>query len=176
VFDFEPVAIIGKGAFGEVRLVRHKQTGELLAMKKMNKSEMVYKNQVQHVRAEKDILSQAKNPWIVDLKVSFQDEKFLYLAMEYLPGGDLMTLLIRKDILSEDESRFYIAESILAIESVHSLNYIHRDLKPDNILLDVRGHVKLTDFGLCKNAEIQTRNPYENLSKLAADQQYRMHA
>jgi serine/threonine kinase 38 len=71
VFDFEPVAIIGKGAFGEVRLVRHKQTGELLAMKKMNKSEMVYKNQVQHVRAEKDILSQAKNPWIVDLKFSF---------------------------------------------------------------------------------------------------------
>jgi serine/threonine kinase 38 len=71
VFDFEPLTIIGKGAFGEVRVVRHKATGEILAMKKMNKNEMIYKNQVQHVRAEKDILSIAENPWIVDLKYSF---------------------------------------------------------------------------------------------------------
>jgi serine/threonine kinase 38 len=89
--------------------------------------------------------------------------------MEYLAGGDLMTLLIRKDILTEEESRFYIAETILAIESVHNLNYIHRDLKPDNVLLDARGHVKLSDFGLCKNAEISSRNPYENLRKLEED-------
>lgn len=75
--------------------------------------------------------------------------------MEFLAGGDLMTLLMRKDILSEEESRFYIAESIMAIETVHKLNYIHRDLKPDNILLDKDGHVKLTDFGLCKHAEIK---------------------
>jgi serine/threonine kinase 38 len=76
--------------------------------------------------------------------------------MEFLPGGDLMTLLMRKDILTEDESRFYIAETILAIEIVHNLNYIHRDLKPDNILLDKDGHVKLTDFGLCKHAQIRS--------------------
>ena len=75
--------------------------------------------------------------------------------MEFLSGGDLMTLLMRKDILSEEESRFYIAESILAIETVHNMNYIHRDLKPDNILLDKDGHIKLTDFGLCKHAEIR---------------------
>jgi serine/threonine kinase 38 len=93
--------------------------------------------------------------------------------MEYLAGGDLMTLLIRKDILSEEESRFYIAETILAIESVHALNYIHRDLKPDNILLTAEGHVKLSDFGLCKNAEITARNPYENLAKLCEDTKYR---
>jgi serine/threonine kinase 38 len=136
---------------------------------------MIYKNQVQHIRAEKDILALAQNPWIVDLKYSFQDEKFLYLAMEYLAGGDLMTLLIRKDILSEDESRFYIAETILAIESVHALNYIHRDLKPDNILLTANGHVKLSDFGLCKHAEISARNPYENLAKLAEDSKFREH-
>ncbi len=77
--------------------------------------------------------------------------------MEFLPGGDLMTLLMRKDILTEEESRFYISETILAIESVHNLNYIHRDLKPDNILLDKEGHVKLTDFGLCKHAEIRSQ-------------------
>ena len=76
--------------------------------------------------------------------------------MDFLPGGDLMTLLMRKDVLSEEESRFYIAETILAIETVHSVNYIHRDLKPDNILLDKHGHVKLTDFGLCKHAQIRS--------------------
>jgi serine/threonine kinase 38 len=81
--------------------------------------------------------------------------------MEFLPGGDLMTLLMRKDILTEDESRFYIAETIAAIETIHSLNYIHRDLKPDNILLDKDGHVKLTDFGLCKHAEIRPQKMTE---------------
>lgn len=126
-------------------------------MKKMKKQEMLYKNQVSHVKAERDVLVRARNPWIVDLKYSFQDEKHLYLIMEFLAGGDLMTLLMRKDILSEDESRFYIAETILSIETVHNLNYIHRDLKPDNILLDKDGHVKLTDFGLCKHAEIRSQ-------------------
>ena len=79
--------------------------------------------------------------------------------MEYLPGGDFMTLLMRKDILSEEESRFYIAETIMAVESVHKLNYIHRDLKPDNLLIDKNGHIKLSDFGLCKHVEIKPRGP-----------------
>ena len=149
------MSIIGRGAFGEVRICRYKETGEVIAMKKMKKSEMLYKNQVAHVKAERDVLIKAKNPWVVELKYSFQDERHLYLVMEFLPGGDLMTLLMRKDILSEDESRFYIGETILAIETIHNLNYIHRDLKPDNILLDKDGHVKLTDFGLCKHAEIR---------------------
>jgi serine/threonine kinase 38 len=151
IFDFEPLSVIGKGAFGEVRVVKHKATGEVLALKKMSKSEMVYKNQVAHVRAERDVLANSENPWIVELKYSFQDDRFLYLVMEYLPGGDLMTLLMRKDILTEEESRFYIAESILAVATVHSMSYIHRDLKPDNILIDRSGHVKLSDFGLCKH-------------------------
>ena len=94
-------------------------------MKKMKKKEMLKKNQVGHVRAERDILKKDKNPWIVDLKYSFQDENNLYLVMEYLPGGDLMNLLIKKDILSEEEARFYIGEIILAIETVHTLDYIH---------------------------------------------------
>jgi serine/threonine kinase 38 len=87
---------------------------------------------------------------VVKLHFSFQDDKHLYLVMEYLVGGDLMTILMKYDILSEEQTRFYIAETALAIASVHALNYVHRDLKPDNILLDKDGHVKLSDFGLCK--------------------------
>jgi serine/threonine kinase 38 len=86
--------------------------------------------------------------------------------MDFLPGGDLMTLLMRKDILSEAETRFYAAELVLAIESVHNLNYIHRDIKPDNVLIDRNGHIKLSDFGLCTRAEINFDNPYANLPKL----------
>lgn len=166
ISDFESIAIIGRGAFGEVRVVRNRQTGEILALKKMNKTEMIRKNQVQHVRAERNVLAKANNPWIVELKYSFQDEKYLYLAMEYLPGGDLMTVLIKRDILPQDEAKFYIAEMVLSVESVHKLNYIHRDLKPDNILIDKDGHLKLSDFGLCKLSEIGNDNLYSNLSKL----------
>lgn len=111
---------------------------------------MLNKNQILHIRAEKDILSEAHNEWIVDLKYSFQDDYYLYLVMEYLAGGDLMSLLMEKEILPEDQSRFLAAEMILAIESVHNLNCIHRDIKPDNVLIDKKGHVKLSDFGLCK--------------------------
>jgi len=171
IYDFEPITIIGKGAFGEVRLVRHKQSGEVLAMKKMSKTEMIYKNQVTHVRAERDVLASNDTPWIVELRYSFQDERFLYLAMEYLPGGDMMTLLMRKDILSEEEARFYAAETVLALESVHKLNYIHRDIKPDNILLDRFGHIKLSDFGLCKLAG--GKCIYDNLTKLVEESRTR---
>lgn len=125
----------------------------MFAMKIMRKSEMVKKNQVAHIKAERDVLALADNPWVVKLHYSFQDEKSLYLIMEYLQGGDLMTILMKYDILTEDQARFYAAETALAIHSVHKLNYVHRDLKPDNILLDRHGHVKLSDFGLCKAFE-----------------------
>jgi len=148
--DFEMLTIIGRGAFGEVRVCRHKETGNVFAMKVMKKSEMLKKNQVQHIRAERDVLTLADNPWVVRLQYSFQDEANLYLAMDYLQGGDLMTILMKYDILTEEQTRFYIGETALAIQSVHLLNYVHRDLKPDNILLDSKGHVKLSDFGLCK--------------------------
>jgi len=98
-------------------------------------------------------LALADNPWVVKLDYSFQDDKNLYLVMEFLQGGDLMTVLMDKDILSEEATRFYIAEIAMAILSVHRLNYVHRDLKPDNILLDTNGHIKLSDFGLCKAFE-----------------------
>jgi len=165
--DYEPIAIIGRGAFGEVRLCRWKETKEVVAMKKMNKGEMEKKNQIAHVRAERNILASAQNPWIVELKASFQDDRYLYLVMEYLAGGDLMTLLMKKDILSEDEAKFYMAEAILAVESVHKLNYIHRDLKPDNILLDSKGHIKLSDFGLCKHTDIRPRFEFKKMDDTA---------
>eukprot|EP01096_Ripella_sp_DP13-Kostka_P007842 TRINITY_DN2896_c0_g1_i1.p1 TRINITY_DN2896_c0_g1~~TRINITY_DN2896_c0_g1_i1.p1 ORF type:complete len:544 (+),score=236.51 TRINITY_DN2896_c0_g1_i1:111-1634(+) len=150
---FESIKLIGKGAFGEVRLVRMMSTGDLYAMKKLRKSEMIRKDQVNHVRAERDLLAESNNngynPWVVNLYFSFQDQDFLYLIMEYVPGGDMMSMLIKYDTFSEDWTRFYIAETILAIDSIHSLNYIHRDIKPDNLLIDSEGHVKLSDFGLC---------------------------
>lgn len=154
--DFEPLSIIGRGAFGEVRLVRMRDrfSREVYAMKSMLKEGMIVKNQVGHIKAERDILTESENPWIVTLHYSFQDNRNLYMVMEYLPGGDLMGLLMKEDTFSEEATRFYIAELILAVSSVHALGYIHRDLKPDNVLLDWEGHIKLTDLGLCKKVEI----------------------
>ncbi|THU61844.1 hypothetical protein C4D60_Mb07t27540 [Musa balbisiana] len=150
VDDFELLTIIGRGAFGEVRLCKEKTTGHVYAMKKLKKSEMLRRGQVEHVKAERNLLAEVDSAYIVRLYFSFQDEEYLYLIMEYLPGGDMMTLLMRKDTLTEDEARFYVAETVLAIESIHKHNYIHRDIKPDNLLLDQHGHMKLSDFGLCK--------------------------
>jgi serine/threonine protein kinase len=158
VSDFESLAVIGRGAFGEVRLVRRTgkkddpQTGQIFALKSMKKEMMVVKNQVHHVKAERDALSKAddSNRWLTVLSYSFFDESHLYMAMEFMPGGDLMSLLIKEDTFSEDVTRFFMAEAAQAISSVHALGYIHRDIKPDNMLLSANGHLKLTDLGLCK--------------------------
>ncbi|KAL5205401.1 hypothetical protein ABZP36_033610 [Zizania latifolia] len=163
VDDFELLTIIGRGAFGEVRLCREKSTSNVYAIKKLKKSEMLRRGQVEHVRAERNLLAEVDSAYIVKLYCSFQDDEFLYLIMEYLPGGDMMTLLMRKDTLTEDESRFYVAETILAVESIHKHNYIHRDIKPDNLLLDRNGHLKLSDFGLCKPLDSSS---FPNLSEL----------
>ncbi|KAG5732323.1 Serine/threonine-protein kinase CBK1 [Termitomyces sp. T112] len=146
--DFRTVKVIGKGAFGEVRLVQKVDTGKIYAMKTLQKEEMLKKDQLAHVRAERDVLAESDSPWVVQLYYSFQDTSYLYLIMEFLPGGDLMTMLIKYDTFSEDVTRFYIAECVLAIEAVHRLGFIHRDIKPDNILIDKDGHIKLSDFGL----------------------------
>ncbi|CCK70812.1 serine/threonine protein kinase CBK1 KNAG_0F01440 [Huiozyma naganishii CBS 8797] len=146
--DFQTIKVIGKGAFGEVRLVQKRDTGKIYAMKTLLKSEMYKKDQLAHVKAERDVLAGSDSPWVVSLYYSFQDAQYLYLIMEFLPGGDLMTMLIRWQLFTEDVTRFYMAECILAIETIHKLGFIHRDIKPDNILIDIRGHVKLSDFGL----------------------------
>ncbi|RDX94041.1 Serine/threonine-protein kinase CBK1 [Mucuna pruriens] len=156
VDDFELLTMIGKGAFGEVKVCREKTSGHVYAMKKLKKSEMLRRGQVEHVKAERNLLAEVDSNCIVKLYCSFQDDEYLYLIMEYLPGGDMMTLLMRKDTLTEDEARFYVGETVLAIESIHKHNYIHRDIKPDNLLLDRYGHLKLSDFGLCKPLDCST--------------------
>ena len=148
--NYESLAIIGRGAFGEVHVCREIKTGEIVAIKKIRKDILQQKKQIKHTMDEQDFLSKVNSPWIVKLKASFQEGDFLYLVMEYLPGGDLMGLFVAKDVLTEDEAKFYICEMILAIDSIHELNCIHRDIKPDNVLIGKDGHIKLTDFGLAK--------------------------
>jgi len=124
---------------------------------------MARKNQFDRIRTEKEAMASVDCPFVVKLFFSFQDAQNLYLVMEFLQGGDLMTVLMKYDILTEEQTRFYIAETALAINAVHKLNFIHRDLKPDNILLDKEGHVKLTDFGLCK-VFTEGSNPYSAMA------------
>ncbi|CUA77053.1 LATS, large tumor suppressor [Rhizoctonia solani] len=153
--SFVKLKTIGHGAFGVVSLVEEKDTGELYAMKQMRKVDMLRKGQEGHVRAERDVLKGAalvSSPtgadWIVRLFYSFQDQDHLYLVLEFMGGGDLLNLLIEKDIFEEDFAKFYIAEMVLAIEQCHKQGFIHRDIKPDNFLFDPNGHIKLSDFGL----------------------------
>eukprot|EP00943_MAST-04B_sp_MAST-4B-sp1_P006890 g6890.t1 len=160
VNDFESLAIVGKGAFGEVRLVREKKTGELFALKAMVMEAMKMKNQIEHIRAEQNILAEANTSWLVKLQYSFKDDINLYLAMEFMAGGDLMSLLMKEDILNENAVQFYAVEASLAVQCVHDLGYVHRDLKPDNILIDHHGHLKLTDLGLAKKHQtVNTNDP-----------------
>ncbi|KPP79787.1 serine/threonine-protein kinase LATS1-like [Scleropages formosus] len=146
---FVKIKTLGIGAFGEVCLARKVDTGALYAMKTLRKKDVLLRNQVAHVKAERDILAEADNEWVVRLYYSFQDKDNLYFVMDYIPGGDMMSLLIRMGIFHEELAQFYIAELTCAVESVHKMGFIHRDIKPDNILIDRDGHIKLTDFGLC---------------------------
>jgi len=148
--SFDDIKIIGRGAFGLVKLIVEKESNQLYAMKVIRKSEVIKKKQEGHIRAERDILASASHlEPIVKLYHSFQDKENLYFVMEYMAGGDLLNLLIKKDIFPEIFARFYAAEMVLAIDTVHSLGYIHRDIKPDNFLFTSSGHLKVSDFGLC---------------------------
>ncbi|XP_041430943.1 serine/threonine-protein kinase MRCK beta-like isoform X5 [Xenopus laevis] len=148
--DFEIIKVIGRGAFGEVAVVRLKNTERIYAMKILNKWEMLKRAETACFREERNVLVNGDCQWITTLYYAFQDENYLYLVMDYYVGGDLLTLLSKfEDRLPEDMARFYLAEMVLAIHSIHQLHYVHRDIKPDNVLLDMNGHIRLADFGSC---------------------------
>ncbi|XP_073484396.1 serine/threonine-protein kinase MRCK alpha isoform X1 [Aquarana catesbeiana] len=148
--DFEILKVIGRGAFGEVAVVKLKHTDKVFAMKILNKWEMLKRAETACFREERDVLVNGDSQWTTTLHYAFQDDNYLYLVMDYYVGGDLLTLLSKfEDRLPEEMARFYLAEMVMAIDSVHQLHYVHRDIKPDNILLDMNGHIRLADFGSC---------------------------
>ncbi|XP_036374591.1 rho-associated protein kinase 1 isoform X1 [Megalops cyprinoides] len=146
--DYEVVKVIGRGAFGEVQLVRHKATRKVYAMKLLSKFEMIKRSDSAFFWEERDIMAFANSAWVVQLFYAFQDDRYLYMVMEYMPGGDLVNLMSNYDV-PEKWARFYTAEVVLALDGIHSMGFIHRDVKPDNMLLDKAGHLKLADFGTC---------------------------
>lgn len=148
--DFEIIKPISRGAFGRVFLARKRATGDLFAIKVLRKADMIRKNAVESILAERDILISTRNPFVVRFFYSFTCSENLYLVMEYLIGGDLYSLLRNVGCLDETVSKIYLAEVVLALEYLHSLGIVHRDLKPDNLLIAHDGHIKLTDFGLSK--------------------------
>lgn len=164
------INMIGTGTFGRVYLVRHRPTNKYYAMKTLKKTEVVRLKQVEHINSEKQILASIKHPFIVNLYViallcllctwmlfnfinryrSFQDEKYLFMIMEYVIGGELFSHLRRAGRFNNEVTRFYAAEIVLALEYLHSLDIVYRDLKPENLLIDQTGHIKITDFGFSK--------------------------
>ncbi|XP_056130330.1 citron Rho-interacting kinase [Lampris incognitus] len=146
--DFELRAVVSRGRFAEVQVVKERATGDVCALKIMEKTALrAQENMVFH-EEERRVLALNSSPWIPQLFFAFQDKDCLYLAMEFLPGGDLMSLLNRyEDQFDESMAQFYLAELVEAIHVVHQMGYVHRDVKPENVLIDRTGHIKLTDFG-----------------------------
>ena len=156
-----------KSSIDSRRSTRKKDLGklrkEVYAMKVIRKSDMLRSSQEGHLRAERDFLvASEKSRWVVPLIASFQDANNLYLVMDYMLGGDFLGLLIRKEILSEDKTRWYVAEMILCVEEAHRLRWIHRDIKPDNFLISASGHLKISDFGLAFDGHWSHDQSYYN--------------
>ncbi|XP_006000152.1 microtubule-associated serine/threonine-protein kinase 1 isoform X3 [Latimeria chalumnae] len=160
--DFETIKLISNGAYGAVYLVRHKETRQRFAMKKINKQNLILRNQIQQAFVERDILTFAENPFVVSMYCSFETKRHLCMVMEYVEGGDCATLLKNMGPLPVDMAQMYFAETVLALEYLHNYGIVHRDLKPDNLLVTSMGHIKLTDFGLSKVGLMSmTTNLYE---------------
>ena len=153
--DFQPLKLLGRGSFGEVLLVRLKATGKIYAMKILDKKILKIKKQQNHTKTERDLMVKINCPFIVNIKSAFQDDTNLYLVSEFMQGGDMFFHLHDGQIIifSNEKTKFYMIELVLALVFLHKNNMVYRDLKPENILLDSEGHVKLTDFGLSKILE-----------------------
>lgn len=148
--DFEIMKVLGKGTFGKVVMCREKDTKDIMAMKILKKDVIVAKDEIAHTLTENRVLQMTNHPFLTSLKYSFQTHDRLCFVMEYVNGGELFFHLSRERVFSEDRTRFYGAEITMAIQYLHKLGVIYRDLKLENLLLDKEGHIKLTDFGLCK--------------------------
>lgn len=150
--SFSVDALYPTGTFGRVRLVtyNYKNKPMYFALKMLKKNEIIRLKQVDHIKAEKEILSRIAHPFIVSLYSSFQDDCMLYMLMEYVIGGELFTQLRKVGRFGNDTSRFYAAEIVLALAYLHEKNIVYRDLKPENLLIDKDGHMKITDFGFAK--------------------------
>nr|CAD2161534.1 unnamed protein product [Meloidogyne enterolobii] len=146
--NFRIIKVIGRGAFGEVQLVRNIQNNQVYAMKMLDKDKMIRRSDAAFFWEERNIMAYSNSEWIVKLHYAFQDLRNLYMVMEFMPGGDMVNLMANHDI-PEDWAQFYTAELVLALDAIHSLGYIHRDVKPDNMLISADGHIKLADFGTC---------------------------
>jgi len=156
--DFDLRATVGTGTFGRVRVVKIRGSRDRtpLALKIMKKSEVIRLKQVEHIKAETNILSEIEHPFIVNLLASFQDDTRLFLLLEFINGGELFSHLRKAQRLPDADARFYAAEIILAFAHLHSKSIIYRDLKPENLLIDCEGHMKITDFGFAKRVEDRT--------------------
>ncbi|KAK3294550.1 kinase-like domain-containing protein [Chaetomium fimeti] len=148
--DFELLKVVGKGSFGKVMQVRKKDTSRIYALKTIRKAHIISRSEVAHTLAERSVLAQINNPFIVPLKFTFQSPEKLYFVLAFVNGGELFHHLQKEQRFDVNRSRFYTAELLCALECLHGFNVIYRDLKPENILLDYQGHIALCDFGLCK--------------------------
>ncbi|KAM0514514.1 hypothetical protein ACHAPE_006809 [Trichoderma viride] len=148
--DFELLKVVGKGSFGKVMQVRKKDTNRIYALKTIRKAHIISRSEVAHTLAERSVLAQINNPFIVPLKFSFQSPEKLYFVLAFVNGGELFHHLQKEHRFDVNRSRFYTAELLCALECLHGFSVIYRDLKPENILLDYQGHIALCDFGLCK--------------------------
>lgn len=148
--DFELLKVVGKGSFGKVMQVRKKDTNRIYALKTIRKAHIISRSEVAHTLAERSVLAQINNPFIVPLKFSFQSPEKLYFVLAFVNGGELFYHLQKEHRFDVNRARFYTAELLCALECLHGFSVIYRDLKPENILLDYQGHIALCDFGLCK--------------------------
>ena len=158
--DFEKLKVLGKGSFGEVLLVKLKANGKYYAMKILIKKQVKLRHQEVHTKAERDLMVKINCPFIVNIKFAFQDNVKLYIITEFMQGGEMFFHLHKEKRFSNEKTRFYIIELVLAIEFLHNNKMLYRDLKPENIMVDATGHIKLTDFGLSKKVKKQKEKAF----------------